>query len=153
MKETLLPALAMLACFHRRLFTEANRFSGRKEFSGKKEVGYQRYIILHQLNLSPELSLKNLAKPLGVSVSSLSLVVDSLSEEGLVVRQTNPADRRQVVLTLTPAGKTLLEGIEGRMMDRLEKQTGRLRKEERLRLTEICQELAEGYLSRFFSIV
>lgn len=147
MREELLPTLTMLACFHRRIFTEANRFSG------KKEVGYQRYIILHCLNLSPELSLKNLAKLLGVSASGLSLVVDSLREEGLLARKENPADRRQVVLTLTPAGTTLLEGIEGRMMDRLEKQTGRLKKEERLRLIEICQELAEGYLPRFFSII
>jgi DNA-binding MarR family transcriptional regulator len=153
MKETLLPALTMLACFHRRLFTEANRFSGTKAFSGKKEVGYQRYIILHCLNLSPEWSLKNLAKLLGVSTPSLSLVVDSLSREGLVIRKMNPTDRRQVLLALTSAGKALLEGIEGRMVDRLEKQAGRLKKDEQLKLTEICRELATGYLPRFFSII
>lgn len=153
MKEELLPVLTMFACFHRRLFAEANRFSGTKTFSGKKEVGYQRYIILHCLSLSPEWSLKNLAKLLGVSASSLSLVVDSLSQEGLVVREMNPTDRRQVVLRLTPAGKALLEGIEGQMADRLEKQAGRLKKDERLRLMEICQELAEGFLPNFFSII
>mgnify|MGYP001455585815 CR=1 FL=1 len=145
--EELLPALAMLACFHRRIYTEANRFSG------KREVGYQRYLILHCLKYSPELSLKSLARLLGVSVSSLSLVIDSLREEGLVARKENPADRRRVVLTLTPAGEMMVEGIEGRMVDKLEKQTGRLKKDERLRLLELCKELAEGYLPRLLSII
>ncbi|NLY88697.1 MAG: MarR family transcriptional regulator [Firmicutes bacterium] len=145
--ENLLPALAMLACFHRRLYTEANRFSG------KKEVGHQRYMILHCLKLYPELSLKKLAQTLGVSTSGLSLIIDSLREEGLVVRKENPADRRQVVLALTTTGETLLEGIEGRMVDRLKKQTGRLKKDERLKFMEICRELAENYLPRFFSML
>lgn len=145
MKVELLPVLTMLVCFHRRIYTEANRFSG------KKEMGYQRYIILHCLKLSPELSLKDLAQILGVSASGLSLIVDSLREEGLVARKENPADRRQVVLALTPTGKTILEGIEERMVDKLEKQTGRLRKDERLRLIAIFKELAEGFLPRFLS--
>lgn len=145
--EELLPALTMLACFHRRVYTEANRFSR------EKEVGYQRYMILHCLKLAPELSLKNLAKLLGVSASGLSLIVDSLRDEGLVVRKENPADRRQVVLALTTTGETLLEGIEGRMVDRLKKQTGRLKKDERLKFMEICRELAENYLPRFFSML
>lgn len=145
--ENLLPALAMLACFHRRLYTEANRFSG------KKEVGHQRYMILHCLKLYPELSLKKLAQTLGVSTSGLSLIIDSLREEGLVVRKENPADRRQVVLALTPTGQTVLEGIEGRMVDKLEKQADRLKKDERLRLIEICKEVAGDYLPRLFSTV
>jgi len=145
--EELLPALTMLACFHRRVYTEANRFSR------EKEVGYQRYMILHCLKLAPELSLKNLAKLLGVSASGLSLIVDSLRDEGLVVRKENPADRRQVVLALTPIGQTVLEGIEGRMVDKLEKQADRLKKDERLRLIEICKEVAGDYLPRLFSTV
>ena len=145
--EELLPALTMLACFHRRVYTEATRFSR------EKEVGYQRYMILHCLKLAPELSLKNLAKLLGVSASGLSLIVDSLRDEGLVVRKENPADRRQVVLALTPTGQTVLEGIEGRMVDKLEKQADRLKKDERLRLIEICKEVAGDYLPRLFSTV
>jgi len=48
-----------------------------------------------------------LARRLRVSMSSMTDVVDLLVDRGLVVREADPADRRQVRLALTPAGDQL----------------------------------------------
>jgi DNA-binding MarR family transcriptional regulator len=53
-------------------------------------------------------STTSLAKQLRVTVPSMSSMVDGLVSRGLVERQTDPSNRRRVLLTTTPAGRSLL---------------------------------------------
>lgn len=50
-----------------------------------------------------------LASRLCVHPSTVTGVIHRLTEKGLIDRQKRPDDRRAVILTLTPAGKRLLE--------------------------------------------
>ena len=49
-----------------------------------------------------QLSVKDVAIRLGVTMPTASELIEKLAEDGLVVRETNPADRRQVLIALTP---------------------------------------------------
>ena len=51
------------------------------------------------------LSLSGLAETVGVDAPYATLIVDGLEERGLVERQSDPADRRRKLVTLTPAGR------------------------------------------------
>jgi DNA-binding MarR family transcriptional regulator len=51
------------------------------------------------------LSLSGLAEAVGVDAPYATLIVDNLEERGLVERQSDPADRRRKLVTLTPAGR------------------------------------------------
>ncbi len=53
---------------------------------------------------------------LGVSLSSASELLDHLVTSGHVERGTNPADRRQVHVWLTPTGKRVTEEMHRRRM-------------------------------------
>jgi DNA-binding MarR family transcriptional regulator len=52
--------------------------------------------------------MSELAVRLGVSISTTSGVVDRLVDHGLLTRHDDPADRRQVVVTITPTGSAHL---------------------------------------------
>ncbi len=65
--------------------------------------------ILYLLAATGELHLSNLVATLGVSLSTVSGIVDRLVEQRLVVRRDDPADRRQVLVALTPSGTVLVE--------------------------------------------
>lgn len=52
-----------------------------------------------------------LAATLGVNASTALRMVDKLEAGGLVDRKANPANRREVVLRLTPAGATLVRQV------------------------------------------
>lgn len=54
------------------------------------------------------INLSTLADELGVNASSAMRMVDRLLAAGLVEREVNPQDRREVRLALTPAGKRLV---------------------------------------------
>ena len=59
-------------------------------------------------------NMNRLALALDVVPSSASRLCDRLEAIGLLVRLTDPHDRREVRLTLTPAGRLLLDGLRER---------------------------------------
>lgn len=65
--------------------------------------------VLYLVQAAPDLRMSELSARLGVSLSTVSGVVDRLVEQGLLARRDDPADRRQVVLRITDAGATELE--------------------------------------------
>lgn len=64
---------------------------------------------LWELHHRGPLSLKALAGRMHLDSSTVTGVVDRLHKKGLLIRSTDPEDRRRVVLSLTPAGKTTVK--------------------------------------------
>jgi DNA-binding MarR family transcriptional regulator len=65
--------------------------------------------VLYLVQAQPILRMSELSARLGVSLSTVSGVVDRLVDQGLLNRHDDPADRRQVVVGITDAGATQLE--------------------------------------------
>ena len=65
--------------------------------------------ILRLLETEGELHMSELVRRLGISLSTLSGHVDRLVQQGLVIRRDDPADRRQVLISPTPAAFELFE--------------------------------------------
>jgi DNA-binding MarR family transcriptional regulator len=64
------------------------------------------------------LSLGELAESVGISLSTASRLCERLVGQSLLDRTDDPADRRQLLLTLTPAGRRLVDDItEARRAD------------------------------------
>jgi DNA-binding MarR family transcriptional regulator len=65
--------------------------------------------VLYLVQAAPDLRMSDLSGRLGVSLSTVSGVVDRLVDQGLLTRRDDPADRRHVVLRITEAGATQLQ--------------------------------------------
>lgn len=65
--------------------------------------------VLYLVQAETGLRMSELSASLGVSLSTVSGVVDRLVDQGLISRQDDPADRRQVVIRVTDAGNTTLQ--------------------------------------------
>jgi DNA-binding MarR family transcriptional regulator len=59
------------------------------------------------------LSMNELAQHMGVTISTMTRVVDVLVRDGVVSRGSNPKDRRQVRIGLTDKGNDLARQLEG----------------------------------------
>lgn len=64
-------------------------------------------------------SLGELAERRGVSLPTMSKMVTSLVEKGLLTREPDPSNRRAVIITLTPAGDELYLTTLGNLQRRL----------------------------------
>ena len=87
----------------------------------------------------PEVSLSEVAEFLGLTLPSMSKLIDGLVNRELLTRQEHPEDRRRLCLALTPQGREILERAEHAaqacLAVFLEKQTP----EERTRIVEAME--------------
>ncbi len=78
-------------------------------FSEKRGLTLQRFYVLYSLKLFPNESLKSLAQNLGVSSSSMSLMIDRLVKDGFVYRKEDEEDRRRIKIELTKKSEELIK--------------------------------------------
>jgi DNA-binding MarR family transcriptional regulator len=64
--------------------------------------------VLYLLSVG-DLNMSELVARLGVTLPTVSGVVDRLVDRGLIVRRADPSDRRRVFVGITPAGAELLD--------------------------------------------
>lgn len=69
------------------------------------------YLVLATVQLSPDGTrlLSRIATHMLVHPTTITLVVDKLEEQGLLVRQAHPTDRRATYARITPAGTALMK--------------------------------------------
>jgi DNA-binding MarR family transcriptional regulator len=67
--------------------------------------------VLYLVQGDADLRMSDLSMRLGVSLSTMSGVVDRLVDQGLLTRRDDPADRRHVVLRITGAGSDQLQAF------------------------------------------
>jgi long-chain acyl-CoA synthetase len=89
------------------------------------DLSLPQYRILHLLAEGAALP-SSLAARLDVRRPSITAVVDGLVARALVVRATDPADRRRVTHTITAEGRRLLEQADCSIDRRLEEVAGAL---------------------------
>jgi DNA-binding MarR family transcriptional regulator len=65
--------------------------------------------LLYLLGAAGELHMSDLVVRLGVSLSTISGLVDRVVDHGLATRREDPADRRQVLVGLTPGGTAFID--------------------------------------------
>ena len=77
---------------------------------------FRTLVVLHSRDGS---ALHALAEELGVSASTAMRMVDRLLDNGLLTRDENPADRRQVVISLTAHGRAIVEEVTARRREEI----------------------------------
>lgn len=85
------------------------------------EFGYGRahHRCLHWINRRPGLTVGELLSILGITKQSLTRVLGPLVREGYVLQTPGHADRRQRLLTLTPAGIALEQRLFDSQKERI----------------------------------
>jgi len=85
------------------------------------ELGFGRahHRVLHFVGRSPGITVSDLLGILRITKQSLSRVLSVLLEQGYVAQAPGHADRRQRLLTLTPAGLALERKLYERQRERL----------------------------------
>lgn len=66
---------------------------------------------MYQIKIHPQLSQQELGERLGVSKEAVSVSVRRLEKKGYIQRESDPSDKRRVLLSLTQEGLNLLDEV------------------------------------------
>jgi len=145
----------VLRCYPR-IYFACHRRHVRDEQSQKHLSAHQATVLDH-LDEVEGTSLLALARHMGVTASTMSLMVDRLERGGYVRRERSPADGRRVDLRLTPAGagiKTQQKVLEPELIAAMLQRLDETRRQQALHGLELLAEaagemIAAGDLQRF----
>ena len=112
--------------------------------AGSGSVTANQRRILAELDEDDPVMVTELADVLGVTASTMSLNLKRLVDEGLVVRQRDPADRRVMNVRLTAAGSGARGHGDGFDRARAAAVLGRLRSDQRQRVVDAVLLLADS---------
>lgn len=76
---------------------------------GANELSVPQFRTLMFLDRKKQGSLSDVAQHLGLTLPSMSVLIDGLVDRGLVRRQSDSTDRRRVTLMLTDRGRTRID--------------------------------------------
>ena len=88
-----------------------NRDSWKRAVVEQTGLPFSRVRILKRLDRRP-MSVKQVAHAAAIDAPAATVAVNDLEERGLVVRETDPTNRRCKVVTLTDAGREVVGKID-----------------------------------------
>ena len=97
--------------------------------------------ILRLIAGTPACNQQSLAKTLGVLPSRMVILIDELTDKGMVERQRSQTDRRHSVLVLTKKGNVLLERLSKIAAEHEADLCAALTAEERNTLVTLCRKI------------
>ena len=83
------------------------------------KVSYPQFFLLTYLDEEECLSMSSIAKMMGHSTAAATGMVDKLQELGYLKRFTAAADRRKIMVRITPQGKELISRMRGNIAQNL----------------------------------
>ena len=98
--------------------------------------------VLATIEAQPGIGQGEIADALGADRSTMVRLVDQLERRGLVRRESRPDDRRTVIPTLTPAGRTALAAANPQVLASEELFAGTLSAQERRTLADLLQRIS-----------
>jgi len=102
------------------------------------EITDTQYVVLRALRKAP-CNTSFLAHLLGVTLSAVTALINRLHRMGLVTRERQEKDRRQVWISITPKGLQVLKDVEERRNLLLAVYLSRVSEEEREQLLELLK--------------
>jgi DNA-binding MarR family transcriptional regulator len=88
-----------------------NRDSWRRAVIEQSGLPFSRIRILKRLSRQ-SMSVKELAHAATIDAPAATVAINDLEERGLVVRETDPANRRSKIVSLTAEGRAMAGKIE-----------------------------------------
>ena len=119
--------------------------NGHGGFTGKSSQNR----ILHILSNSECMTQRELTERLGIQPGSVSEIIKKLETAGLIIRQSNSADRRTVDITLTDAGKAQAEATRSHHVNHTLFET--LTVDEKQQLLTLLEKVSQDWHNRFRS--
>jgi DNA-binding MarR family transcriptional regulator len=126
------------------MFRFARLIGSRHESGEPDALSPPQYMALKALDAAGAMRVSDVASHLGVTNPAASMLLQTLSEEGLVDRSPDPADRRVTLVSVSEQGATRLAGAENTRRRFMERVISRLSQEELGGMIRGLRELADA---------
>ena len=123
------------------LFTRRTMVAWLPELTEQLGITADRLMVMFELDLQPDISLKELAAFVMVSPSAMSVMINSMVEQGMVTRVPDVTDRRRVVLQLSDRGRQALRSLDEQLAQRYQQYLDTLAETDARQFTNAAEQM------------
>ncbi len=123
------------------IFSRRTTLKWLPEILSKTGIEREQITAMFELNIQPNQSLKQLSYQMMASSSNVSVLIQSMVEDGLVCRVSDPNDRRRILLSLTEKGQKLFNDAQEHLLEKYEEYIGDLQDTEREALNQATRSM------------
>lgn len=105
-------------------------------------VTLPQFRMLSSLSVQGPMKLSTLADLLGVNPSTALRMAERLTVARLITRRVNPHNRREIILSLAPAGRRIVAEVTARRREEISQVVARLEPEQRTALVQALDAFA-----------
>ncbi len=138
---------AIFFAIGRRLREEAKE-NMKKNTALNMQCTFGSFAVLHYVDECGTPSMRDIARNLFITPPAVTLLIDGMAKNKLLLRMVDPDDRRTVHIKLTPRGKKLLKQGKNHQGMILEKVFSVLDRRERLQLMTLLEKVATAGLKK-----
>lgn len=102
---------------------------------------FRKFAVLELLYNRGEFTVKQITEKVLSTGGNITVVIQKLEEEGLVVRKSNPHDNRSYLISITEKGKRLMDIVFPAVMDEIQHYFSRITEEEAKTVVNILRKL------------
>ena len=136
---------ALLDEFDELLFRFARAIGSQAESDGEEQsLSPPQYMVLRALQRTGPMRVSDVAAHLGVTNPAASMLLQVMTEQGLVEREPDPTDGRATLLSLSPAGSTRVAEAEETRRRFMKRVTSRLSADDLRTMIRGLNELADA---------
>jgi DNA-binding MarR family transcriptional regulator len=125
------------------IFSRRTTLKWLPEILSMTGIGREEITVMFELNIEPNQSLKQLSYRMMASSSNVSVLIQSMVEDGVVCRVIDPKDRRRILLSLSEKGQKLYNNAQEYLLDKYEDYLRDLKNSDRESLNEATLSMVE----------
>jgi MarR family transcriptional regulator for hemolysin len=103
------------------------------------DLSIPQFRVLNFVRRYPNTSLSPVAEHVGLTLPSVSKMVDGLQERGLLRREIDPQNRRKMTLNLTEAGQATLKAVREATLPQLTQKLAQLSESEQATVAQALE--------------
>ena len=105
-------------------------------------VTVPQLVVLQEVDKNPDTPIGDVAKKISLSNATVTEIITRLEKKGCVTRQRSDCDKRQVIVNLTQAGKTLVQSTPSLLHYRFVREMNKLHDWEQTSLLYALQRIS-----------
>lgn len=110
----------------------------------KENITEAQFYVLELLYHKGDLKIKEIVEKTFSSGGTMTVIIDNLEKEQLIIRKSDPKDRRASLISITEKGYSVVEKVFSNHIENLEKVLGVLGKSEKENLIELLKKLGKA---------
>lgn len=123
------------------VFSRAENTIHRLEYETIKESGLTvaQFAVLEALYNKGDLRIQELIEKILTTSGNITVVIKNLEKDDLIKKIPDPSDKRAVIISITPKGKEIIEGILPKHIENINRIFNILSDEEKITLKNILK--------------